>query len=654
MGERNAKTCYLPVMLFVPLALLSMATIVSAGTDNNQQPKQQQQKVRQQPPKQQQVKQQPRQQQQTHQVRQQPRPQQQQVRQQSRPQPQQQQQQQQVRQQPRQQQQLRQQPGQQQTQQEGQLRQKQERPNPPYNTGSPRTSPADGYSQHPAATGNKPDSSATMKFSRSGARNSGPTGNRPESSATMKFSANGTKNNHQGRPAYSLPSNLKTGRGNSSVLAKTDGDSILHQVNSSRTNMRGVNAKRIPPGQVSVHKDGGLNIKASGGRDFKVRPDGTIASYSDRGRTANFRNDGNLRSLRAGGMEINRGLHNERRIMTVRPDKSVLVSSGRNSGFLQRTVVHNNRSYVKRTYVENNRVYNRVYGEYRYGGIAMHYYVPGVYYAPAFYGWAYSPWGVPVRYSWGWQQDPWYGYYRGYFTPQAIYPDPAFWLADQLLAETLRAAYLARSEENATEQALYAEADTPITPEIKKKIAQEVKQQLALEREAAEHPEQASNYGKLSTAMRDPNHLFIVSGNLDVTAGDQICGLTPGDILQLNGPQQDADKTVEVRVVSSKRYDCPAHSVVTVALNDLQEMHNSMRERVYDGLGKLRQSSGTNGIPVPPKGAMSPPRSSEVAGLGSADENVLSMLQAQQSEADEAEEQVIQSAFTEELAMNYW
>jgi hypothetical protein len=348
-------------------------------------------------------------------------------------------------------------------------------------------------------------------------------------------------------------------------------------------------------------------------------------------------------------MEINRGQHNERSIMTVRPDKSVLVSTGPHRGYLQRTVVHNKKTLIKRTYVENNTAYTRVYSNYTYRGVAMQSYVPETYYAPAFYGWAYDPWRTPVRYSWGWQRDPWYESNSGYFTPLPVYPNSSLWLTDHLLAETMRAAYLARSAENSPEQ---AQSTTPITPEVRGMIALEVKKQLAQEKEAAKHPEKGANYGKLSTAMSDPNHMFIVSGNLDVTAGDQMCSLTAGDVLRLNGAPSDDAKTADLRVISSKRDDCPTQSNVTVAFNDLQEMHNNMRERVYDGLGILRKSNGSDGIPSAPKGAMSPPRKSEAASLGSSDENVLAMLQAQQNEADQAEEQVIQSAFTEELAMN--
>jgi hypothetical protein len=313
---------------------------------------------------------------------------------------------------------------------------------------------------------------------------------------------------------------------------------------------------------------------------------------------------------------------------------------------MQKTVLRGDQVYVQRSYVEYNRSYTRVYGNYSYRGVAMQYYVPQAYYAPEFYGWAYQPWRTPVNYSWGWQRDPWYDYYGGYFAPQRVYPNSSFWLADYLMAETLRSAYLSRGEEGAAQQV--PPSDAPMTPEVKASIAREVKQQLAREREAAEYPERAASYGELSTAMRDPRLLFVVSDTIEVNSGVEECGLSAGDVLQLNGTPARGAQAAEVQVLSSRSGDCPARTLVTVAFNDLQEMHNSMRERIYNGLATLRQGSGSSGIPPAPMAALSPPTVTAAASLGASDENVLAALKSQRDEADQAEQQVIQSAFTEE------
>lgn len=493
----------------------------------------------------------------------------------------------------------------------------------------------------PPSTVNRSDNPVTGKSPEAGAR--------PQGSSPKQFSSEGAKRAPQARSVYSLPPDHRSAPGSPVVMEKMHGDNILRQVNSARSNMHGVNAKPFPQGHVSVNHDGSLDVKALGGRNYQIRPDGTLASYSERDRKAVFGIDGRIRSLRSDGIEIQRGPHNERKIITVRPDKSMLVSTGPRSGYLQTTVVRGDKIYMQRTYAEYNSSYTRVYGNYSYRGVAMQYFVPQAYYAPEFYGWAYQPWRTPVNYSWGWQRDPWYDYYGGYFAPQPVYSNSALWLTDFLMAETLRCEYLRRDEESAARQV--APSDAPITPEVKAIIAREVKQQLAREREAAEYPERAASYGELSTAMRDPRLLFVVSDSIEVNSGVGVCGLTAGDVLQLNGPPARGAQAAEVLVLNSKSGDCSAHTLVAVPFNDLQEMHNSMRERLYNGLEILRQTNGSNGIPPAPMAALSPPTMTEAAGLGSSDENVLAVLKSQRDEADQAEQQVIQSAFTEEQTL---
>jgi hypothetical protein len=411
-----------------------------------------------------------------------------------------------------------------------------------------------------------------------------------------------------------------------------------------------------------VHKDGGLSVDAAGGRRYQLRADGTLSSYSGRGHTATFRPDGRISTLRAGGMQIDRGLQGDRRIVTTRPDGSLLVGTGSRRGYLQRTFVRNNTAFIQRTYVVNQVTYTRVYSTYTYGGIVLERYHPPVYYAPGFYGWVYYPWARPVAYTWGWAGEPWYGFHHAYFTPLPVYASASLWLADFLLAESLREAYLSRSENFAAPAtapsaeaaasaipeggpgapaAGPAQGETPITPEIREAIAQEVQRQLAQQHADAANPEQA-NQGELPAVLRDPQHVFVVSSSLDVTVGDEECGLTPGDVLRLNGVPPDGTVVADVRVVSSKRSDCAAGSVVTVSVNDLQEMHNNFQEKIDTGLGTLRASQGSGGLPAAPADAVEPPpRPSLAADHSSPEPNVQAMLQEQEGKADQAETSIV-------------
>ena len=92
------------------------------------------------------------------------------------------------------------------------------------------------------------------------------------------------------------------------------------------------------------------------------------------------------------------------------------------------------------------RAYDRFYARYPYHGVYVEMYSPAFYYPPAFYGWAYNPWAVPIAYpvaAWGWGGAPWYGFYGAYFTPYPVYASASLWLTDYLISTTLAAAYQA-------------------------------------------------------------------------------------------------------------------------------------------------------------------------------------------------------------------
>ena len=314
-------------------------------------------------------------------------------------------------------------------------------------------------------------------------------------------------------------------------------------------------------------------------------------------------------------MVINRGPGGRRMVETGRPGARV-VSYGPHRGFVERGT--GRPGYISRTYVVGGHSYARVYREShyegRYGRATYYRYVPAVYYGPRFYAWAVTPWGVPVRYAWGGlaMPAPWFGFYRGYFTPESAYASPALWLTDYLVAENLRLAY-----EN--QQAAYAGQAPPpqpdvqptegsLSPQTKALIAEEVREQLAAERAAAAQPTSSSSQQPASGGEQLPPALnqkfFVVSSNLDVTAAGQACSLTPGDIIERKsdvGP----DNTVAVEVVSSKPGDCAAPSATAVEFVQLQEMHNQFREQIDSGLKMLAENQA-KGLPNGPAAGARP------------------------------------------------
>jgi hypothetical protein len=452
------------------------------------------------------------------------------------------------------------------------------------------------------------------------------------------------------------------------MLTPAESRQQIENLNRNRGTMSGINRSPLPQGRVAVHADGSRTIVASGGRQFQVRPNGTVASVSlSGGRTATFRPNGSFASVHAGGMQIDRGLRGERRIVTVRPDHSRVVSMGPHRGYVERPyIVRGGRTYVQRTYVVNNVTYVRVYRSYYYRGVAYYAYVPPFYFHPVFYGWVYNPWRVPVYYRWAWfiAPPPWYVFWGPYFAPAPVYPSAAFWLTDFLLAESLRAAYEAgrEAEANAAARANQPPPEayqppppapqgqgytTQITPELKDAIAEEVRRQLAAEQQSATTIPQppAARGAEATPAALDPaQRLFVVSSNLAVPSMDgRDCELTPGDLITRLDDTPDNDNRVRASVSSSKGNDCRVGSTLMVQVSDLQEMHNQFREQIDSGLKTLAGNSGKGGLPPAPDTGTSagevPPPPPEA--------NVDSALQAQQREANQTETQIQQDAAQE-------
>jgi hypothetical protein len=99
-------------------------------------------------------------------------------------------------------------------------------------------------------------------------------------------------------------------------------------------------------------------------------------------------------------------------------------------------------------------------------------------------------------------------------------------------------------------------------------------------------------------------------------------------------------------VLSSKGgLECRKSSVVTVALADLQDMQNHMREAIDQGLQELQEKQGKNGLPAAPPSAMTPPvNTAFVQDAPPPDPNAVAEINQQLKEADLAERDVISQA----------
>ena len=314
---------------------------------------------------------------------------------------------------------------------------------------------------------------------------------------------------------------------------------------------------------------------------------------------------GAVREVRTpGGAVIHVAPDGMRHVEVVRPDGRVVFANGNgHGGYIQRPFLVHGQAFEQRTYVDHGVVSIRVYRPYVYGGVTFHVYQPNRYYRPAYYAWAGRPWGRPVYYPWGWAGRPWFGYYRGYYTPYPFYTSPIFWLTDFMVATTLESAYQARMDNGAAAAPPY-DSGSGVSPEVKQAIADEV--QLQVNEERAEQQAAAQGYappaGPPPLFSSNVSRIFLVAGSVPAYRNGQECYLSEGDVLQLNGAPPPNATYADVRVLSSRTPGCPRGSMVSVSLLDLQEMQNHMRATIDTGLGDLQAQQGQAGLPpMPPQ-----------------------------------------------------
>lgn len=366
------------------------------------------------------------------------------------------------------------------------------------------------------------------------------------------------------------------------------------------------------------------------GSAVRTRPGGKVSDVHDARR----------------GMDVHNNMGGGRRVSVQRHDGSRMVSERGRRGYVERGYHYHGHDFGRRAYYYHGHEYNRYYRGYGYRGLSLSIYAPGFYFAPGFYGWAYNPWAAPIAFGWGWAGNPWYGHFGYYFQPYPVYASAAFWLTDYIISQDLQAAYAANQAagEEAGDPSGAGGGQPVLTPDVKALIAEEVKNQLALENsEAAQTAQQqdvdpgSSGIARLLSDGRP--HVFVAGGNLDVTdTAGQECVVSDGDTLQLrDAPPSDAT-TADLVVLSSKgKPECQISLTVQVQLTDLQEMQNHMRETIDQGLQDLQDKQGKDGLPAAPPSARAKPTEPEYAQLAPpADPKDAADLQQQDQQADEA------------------
>ena len=192
----------------------------------------------------------------------------------------------------------------------------------------------------------------------------------------------------------------------------------------------------------------------------------------------------------------------------------------------------------------------------------------------------------------------------------------------------------------------------PLTPEVKAMIADEVKRQLALENAEAQQTAQKQDIDPASSGIArmlsdNQPHVFVAGASLDVIdANGTECAVTEGDALQLAGSPAAEATAADLMVLSSKGgQECHKGAKVSIAIADLQDMQNHMRETIDAGLGDLQQKGGQGGLPTVPASAKAPPVKAEFAAVAPPpDPNAAAEINGQVAEADKAEQEIASQA----------
>jgi len=483
---------------------------------------------------------------------------------------------------------------------------------PERNTGA-----AGANSTHATGTANNHTAAGTSNTT------SGTTGTNRTTSGTNR-TATGTNRTETGTatdPRAPTGLNLRTtnttGAGNRITGTGATRTNPSTAAGSAKSGAAGAAHASNQPGTTKLANGGTKTSHANGDSVERNRSGKVTGVTTSKGATAKMDTHGKATSIHDGkGTTISRGPHGERRIETTRADHSRLVSNGKRGGYAERRFNRGGHEYAQRSYYSNGRNYARVYATYYYGGYPYYGYVPAFYYEPLFYGWAYNPWPAPVAFAWGWYGAPWYRPYGYYFVPYAVYPAPAFWLTDYAIAGSLQVdAEEAESGRLQSEPGLVdasarvrhqnqGNRSPLVTSVVKDEIAEQVRQMIADEKDAAAKQRNAAA-GSVTTPAVPPSldprfTLFMVSSELSLDTEATACSITAGDIIRRKDYTPDGNNTVAVEVLNSKNGDCAVGTASRLKVDDLEEMHDNFREKVDDGLKSLSENQGKGGIPQGP------------------------------------------------------
>jgi hypothetical protein len=517
---------------------------------------------------------------------------------------------------------------------------------------SPPPRPAPASRPAPAARSSAPaprPGNTSGRMNRGGSY-SGPSANRSGPSANGPMANRPTSGGYNAnRPAGNEPT-----KGNR-FSPITNRPSPTTGGVSPRMGSIGGGAASGHPGAIGTNVNFGYGRTVNAGITGRPAPRGAQPLALRNGSAIQRRPNGRISDVHDAqrGLDIHRGLNGSRRVSVERADHSRIFAERGRPGFVQHPYRFRGHDFARRTYYYHGRAYDRFYRHYEYHGVAIEVYSPVRYYPVGFYGWAYNPWYHPVVFAWGWGASPWVRYYGSYFAPYPTYSSAPYWLTDYMVSQDLSADYQAEQGAQTLGPPPQGAGGAPeITPEIKQQIADEVRDQIALENSEAQQNSQSQEPDPASSGIArllsdGHTHTFVAGSDMDVVdASGNECALSGGDVLELtSAPAPDAEGADLVVLASKGGQECTKSDTVTIALSDLQDMQNHMRETIDQGLQELQAKQGSGGLPPAPPSAQAPPVETDFAQTAPPpDPNGAAEVNQQLQQADAAEQEVTAQA----------
>jgi hypothetical protein len=391
--------------------------------------------------------------------------------------------------------------------------------------------------------------------------------------------------------------------------------------------------------------NGNYVMRTAGGHAYGLDNAGRIRVYSQGNRTASFDQTGRLQVIRTPNMVLVRRPGRERLVESVDPNGTRIVSSGRQTGYIERPISVGSTTLMQRTTLYGNTVSVTYYRSVGYGNMTLEAFVPATIYAAGFYLWLQSPWSTPVGYQQINQGPALTASATGdYFQPEAAYSSPAMLMTDQVIAAQLGPVEDRLMQADASsDPSLSAYPDlpriaapetTPISQPLKVAVSQQLGEVLTRDSQAVQ------GQAQLVPAMLDPSiRYYFVDDALDVLTirGDSHCTLSKGDALYMSTPAPPNSAQAELLVSSSLKGDCPSGSHVAVNVADLQAMNNHCHESLSAAADRLASQGGQNGIPAPPPAGAHPALPGLQIAAVENPSNTAALIAAQQAQATSLE-----------------